>query len=238
MKFFQHFIWSLFQAVKNVRNHETRVRMTTDTVFLGLPTIPELRRYGMAVSPTTPGSHCDPIVTIKTAEMAAATKTYLEVRYSSIMGMEVHQRGPQVSTVGCRVSNGSIRETASSFSLPTLECIQPNLDKMRRVRYLMSQATTTHQQAAVTDYHKIRLLGKGSFGTVQLVQRKIGGHLPSSQIVNNSIEGAPKKFDIAKYLQQRLFAMKVIRKADMLGLSQEGHLRAERDCLVAARRGR
>jgi hypothetical protein len=212
--------------------------MVTDILVLGLPTIPELRRYGMAVPPAAPISHREPIVTIRTAEMAAATKTYLEVRYSSILGRELHQRGGQVSTVSGKVSNGSMRGTASSFSWTTCTLEFIRLDKMRRVRYLMSQATTTHRHSAATDYHNIRLRGKGSFGTVQLVQRKLGGHLPLAKIVNNSIEGAPKAFDIAKYLQQRLFAMKVIRKADMLGLSQEGHLRAERDCLVAATRGK
>lgn len=33
---------------------------------------------------------------------------------------------------------------------------------------------------------------------------------------------------------KRIYAMKVIRKSDMLRNSQEGHLRAERDFLVAA----
>jgi protein-serine/threonine kinase len=192
----------------------------------------------MAVPPAAPVPHCESIVTIRTAEMAAATKIYLEVRYSSILGREPHQQGGQVSTIDGKVCNGSIRGTTSSLTCPIgmLEFIP--LDKMRRFRYLISHATTTHQHSAVTDYHKIRLLGKGSFGTVQLVQRKLGGHLPSTKFVNNSIEGAPKTFDIAKYLQQRLFAMKVIRKVDMLCLSQEGHLRAERDCLVAATRGK
>ena len=34
--------------------------------------------------------------------------------------------------------------------------------------------------------------------------------------------------------KRKIYAMKVIRKSDMLRNSQEGHLRAERDFLVAA----
>ena len=34
--------------------------------------------------------------------------------------------------------------------------------------------------------------------------------------------------------EKEIYAMKVIRKSDMLRNSQEGHLRAERDFLVAA----
>lgn len=34
--------------------------------------------------------------------------------------------------------------------------------------------------------------------------------------------------------KREIFAMKVIRKSDMLRNSQEGHLRAERDFLVSA----
>lgn len=34
--------------------------------------------------------------------------------------------------------------------------------------------------------------------------------------------------------KKEIFAMKVIRKSDMLRNSQEGHLRAERDFLVSA----
>lgn len=62
------------------------------------------------------------------------------------------------------------------------------------------------------NFEPVQVLGKGSFGVVRLVrEKKTGTHAPS-----------------------QVFAMKVIRKSEMLLSSQEGHLRAERDFLVAA----
>jgi serine/threonine protein kinase len=60
----------------------------------------------------------------------------------------------------------------------------------------------------VGGYETVKVLGKGSFGVVRLVRecRRRG----------------------------RVYAMKVIRKNKMLRTSQEGHLRAERDLLVAS----
>jgi serine/threonine protein kinase len=57
-------------------------------------------------------------------------------------------------------------------------------------------------------YETVSVLGKGSFGVVRLVRER--GRAG------------------------RVYAMKVIRKSKMLRTSQEGHLRAERDILVAS----
>ena len=64
------------------------------------------------------------------------------------------------------------------------------------------------------DYEVIKILGKGSFGVVRLVREKHNDAMP--------------------WAQRQVFAMKVIRKSAMLRSSQEGHLRAERDVLVAS----
>jgi serine/threonine protein kinase len=56
-------------------------------------------------------------------------------------------------------------------------------------------------------YETLKTLGKGSFGVVKLVRDCRRG---------------------------QLYAMKVINKTKTLRISQEGHLRAERDILVAS----
>lgn len=66
-------------------------------------------------------------------------------------------------------------------------------------------------------YEVVKVLGKGSFGVVRLVKEK----------VDNISSANPET-------KREIYAMKVIRKSDMLRNSQEGHLRAERDFLVAA----
>ncbi|CAG8447034.1 5599_t:CDS:2 [Ambispora gerdemannii] len=59
----------------------------------------------------------------------------------------------------------------------------------------------------VNSFHIIKTVGHGAFGVVKLVREKGTG---------------------------TLYAMKVMRKADMLKKGQEGHVRAERDLLTAA----
>jgi len=59
----------------------------------------------------------------------------------------------------------------------------------------------------VEDFEPIKVIGRGAFGEVRLVQKKDTGHV---------------------------YAMKILRKADMLEKEQVAHVRAERDILVEA----
>lgn len=56
----------------------------------------------------------------------------------------------------------------------------------------------------VEDFEALKVIGRGAFGEVRLVQKKDTGHV---------------------------YAMKVLRKADMLEKEQVAHVRAERDIL-------
>ncbi|XP_055258338.1 serine/threonine-protein kinase 38-like [Moschus berezovskii] len=57
------------------------------------------------------------------------------------------------------------------------------------------------------DFESLKVIGRGAFGEVRLVQKKDTGHV---------------------------HAMKILRKADMLEKEQVGHIRAERNILVEA----
>uniref|UniRef100_A0A452T9L8 non-specific serine/threonine protein kinase n=1 Tax=Ursus maritimus TaxID=29073 RepID=A0A452T9L8_URSMA len=57
------------------------------------------------------------------------------------------------------------------------------------------------------DFESLKVIGRGAFGEVRLVQKKDTGHI---------------------------YAMKILRKADMLAKEQVAHIRAERDILVEA----
>merc|ERR1719346_500722 len=59
----------------------------------------------------------------------------------------------------------------------------------------------------VDDFEPIKVIGKGAFGEVRLVQKVDTGHV---------------------------YAMKILRKADMVAKEQVAHVRAERDILVEA----
>ncbi len=96
--------------------------------------------------------------------------------------------------------------------------------KTRSIRAL--QTSVENRSGCLMDeYEVIKILGKGSFGVVRLVREKI----PTS--LSNDASRMNAWLDTSR---RQVYAMKVIRKSDMLRTSQEGHLRTERDLLVAS----
>ncbi|RMD44011.1 hypothetical protein DV735_g1132, partial [Chaetothyriales sp. CBS 134920] len=105
------------------------------------------------------------------------------------------------------------------------------------------------QSIAIREYEVLKVLGKGSFGVVRLVREKDKASLArrSSSMLNlvrdatrSSLRNTTEDGSLASLpanlgkTKKGVYAMKVIRKSDMLRNSQEGHLRAERDFLVSA----
>ncbi|KAF1810906.1 kinase-like protein, partial [Eremomyces bilateralis CBS 781.70] len=103
---------------------------------------------------------------------------------------------------------------------------------------------------SIAGYDIIRVLGKGSFGVVRLVREssdsstsvpsakgKSSSHYQSTssqRAQSTSTTGSTPKLAGGPSPKSQLYAMKVIRKSDMLRNCQEGHLRAERDFLVGS----
>jgi len=117
------------------------------------------------------------------------------------------------------------RLTRPSLSLPHIyeKIFANNLfpqDHLRETRVMKVRAGNAlrGKDTTSTRYEVVKVLGKGSFGVVRLVREKVDKTSTSCDQDN----------------KREIYAMKVIRKSDMLRNSQEGHLRAERDFLVAA----
>jgi serine/threonine protein kinase len=148
-------------------------------------------------------------------EKAAATKIYLETHFNE----KLKRDDP-------KDARRQYLETQLYYS-PHLTEDQKNVVReslwsqeschLRETRVLQSRSTVACRgqdtNPYLDNYEPLRVLGKGSFGVVRLVREKSEG-----------TENRPRQ----------VFAMKVIRKSDMLRNSQEGHLRAERDFLVAS----
>lgn len=158
-------------------------------------------------------------LTILTAEKAAAAKIFLETYYNELF-TRPSQREARLRVFERQLWHlGDVmpptekqRHRHEFFRNETIHLRQTRVMKARTARALAGGKSTA--SSCCNDYQPVKALGKGSFGVVKLVREK---YKPGDDPCN-----------------RKVYAMKVIRKSGMLRTSQEGHLRAERDFLVAS----
>ena len=157
--------------------------------------------------------------TIITVERAAAAKIYLETYYNELLAR------PHPRTLRRRAMEYDLwcsrKLTMAQKDAARREFYEEERWSLRETRVLRWRSSRASRGEGpgpfLDDFEVVKVLGKGSFGVVRLVRERERG------------------FDGARYCQrQQVYAMKVIRKSDNLRGSQEGHLRAERDFLVAS----
>lgn len=182
---------------------------------------------------------------ITTVENAAAAKIFLESHFNVLLGTKITPRSMRRQTMERKLfamplSNEQRHQKRQEWHLAESY-------HLRQTRSLKSQTLTRQNIKGVhiSNYDIVRVLGKGSFGVVRLVREKsdAAGHTSSSgsdRVENLDGSMAPDVLETPPLAQvkRQVYAMKVIRKSDMLRNSQEGHLRAERDFLVASENSR
>ncbi|KAI2628908.1 kinase-like protein [Xylaria nigripes] len=146
-----------------------------------------------------------PSPTILTVERAAAAKIYLETYFNE----KLNQPSPR--SLRKRYFEGELYHglgiSPAEKEMRRVLFYQQETNHLRQTRVMAAKslrALRRRQHELADDYEVLKILGKGSFGVVRLQP------------------------------DNRVYAMKVIRKSAMLRTSQEGHLRAERDFLVAS----
>lgn len=159
------------------------------------------------------------IPTVVTIELAAAAKIYLESYYNELFSYS----SPRAMRLQCLEAELYYTKglTDEDKHLRRKMFLRSESDHLRKTRVLKAQelnALNGRDHKIVDDYKVLKVLGKGSFGVVRLVQQRNGAH-EAGNTANPP---------------QAIYAMKVIRKSKMLKSTQEGHLRAERDFLVAS----
>ncbi|KAF4635487.1 hypothetical protein G7Y89_g2598 [Cudoniella acicularis] len=166
-------------------------------------------------SPAAP----DPVPTVVTVEKAAAAKVFFECHYNEVTSGALTPR-----SLRRRQLEGALYEDITSTQFEKEEqrriWAKRETSHLRHTRVMKARGFKALKGKDVTSsrYEVVKVLGKGSFGVVRLVRERTENDCP---------HGSEKK-------KKEIYAMKVIRKSDMLRNSQEGHLRAERDFLVAA----
>lgn len=155
-----------------------------------------------------------PKPTILTVEKAAAAKIYLETYFNELCS-EAYRRSLRRQQFHQELFRSAYMMPGNN-SLTYNSFYYRESCRLRDIRILKSKCTIQAKQQNVSTcaskYEFLKVLGKGSFGVVKLVR---------------------ERSDSSYSYPSRVFAMKVIRKSDMLRSSQEGHLRAERDFLVS-----
>lgn len=152
--------------------------------------------------------------TIETVERAAAARIYLETHFHSLLSQ------PTLREI-CRQHLESSLLNSDLFAEQKKNLWQAFNAQwswhLRETRVLKAKSSRCARievsSSCADDFETLKLIGKGSFGVVKLVSEK------------------PKP---ENSFRRQVYAMKVIRKSDMLKSTQEGHLRAERDLLVMA----
>ena len=187
-------------------------------------------------------STADVMPSVVTVEKVAAAKIYLETYFNTLYSQPASPRSLRRKHFEQKLLEVPMSDDDRQMARETW--FQAESDYLRQLRTLRASSLARHEAKGVhaAGYEVVRVLGKGSFGIVRLVTEKVQdkvSHLDGCPILHVT---EPKPTFPTNSPSRRLdppdvrqvYAMKVIRKSEMLRNCQEGHLRAERDFLVAS----
>ncbi|KAF2457620.1 hypothetical protein BDY21DRAFT_29977 [Lineolata rhizophorae] len=184
---------------------------------------------------------------IRTVEIVASAKSFFETYFNRIVSTPMSPRSERRRDLKDFFAKCKTPEEEQSAIMN--RWVEAESENLRQCRALRSKAFVrrTYSSRCIGGYETVRVLGKGSFGVVRLVQTipETSQQLPvqnphrheSIRSVGSEAKSKVECKDFGRP-EPQLFAMKVIRKSEMLRLSQEAHLRLERDYLVAAEKSR
>jgi tRNA A-37 threonylcarbamoyl transferase component Bud32 len=183
---------------------------------------------------------------VVTVESAASAKIFFESHFDVLLSTKPSPRSMRQRDLERKLFAMALPNDKRQEHKQKLRVAESN--HLRQTRVLKSKTLTRQRTKGVhiSNYDIVRVLGKGSFGVVRLVREK-------SDVIGSTDHSGSTGSDTLSYMdgtsdadapelilpkQKQVYAMKVIRKSDMLRNSQEGHLRAERDFLVASENSR
>ena len=179
---------------------------------------------------------------VATVEKAAAAKIFFEAHFNQLLATKISPRSMRRRQLERKIFAMALPNEQRQYRRQRWYVAESHHLRQTRVMKSKTIARQNIKGVHISNYDIVRVLGKGSFGVVRLVREKSDntGNSTSEVAVHNNIPASqlalrppppPRKV-------KQVYAMKVIRKSDMLRNSQEGHLRAERDFLVASENSR
>ncbi|KAL8767528.1 MAG: hypothetical protein Q9209_005992 [Squamulea sp. 1 TL-2023] len=205
--------------------------------------------------------------TIITVESAANAKIFFETYFEALLSCQKCPRSLRRHELEDRLHVEALTAEQRQHERVLWALHESDQLRQTRVLKSKANATTMRSGVAVAGFDIVKVLGKGSFGVVRLVRQRdstqeeqalqsLAEFAPPSLRQPPREDLATRKISTIDILRSTLdsqrasqrrgaqkakrdvYAMKVIRKSDMLRNSQEGHLRAERDFLVASEESR
>ncbi|KRY58485.1 Serine/threonine-protein kinase 38, partial [Trichinella britovi] len=140
------------------------------------------------------GDSAEPPLSQYTKEKANRTRLILETYYSNL-AMQKAERDLRFKKLEKLMEDENLAEEERKKLRKAHAAKETEFLRLRRIRL------------TVADFEPLKVIGRGAFGEVRLVQKKDTGHV---------------------------YAMKILRKIDMLEKEQVAHVRAERDILSEA----
>ncbi|KAE8333188.1 kinase-like domain-containing protein [Aspergillus sergii] len=224
--------------------HERAEHYQDDTVGWR-PTLGTLRPVtGRKLTPIEESPGVSP--TVRTVEAVANAKVFFETYFRSIYS-DINQRSQRQRELEQYIH--SLPLTLEEKNRVWQNWIVQEQEYLRQCRVLKSRfhGACRDETVSIAGFEVLKELGRGSFGVVRLVRENNAGENPTAvmkhpcpKLINARAArgGENHRRKVMTGEKKDVFAMKVIRKSAMIRNSQEGHLRAERDFLVASAKSR
>ncbi|KKZ64856.1 hypothetical protein EMCG_09233 [[Emmonsia] crescens] len=198
------------------------------------------------------------VPSIVTVEATATAKIFFETHFNSILSGDT-PRAKRHREFEERLYSLPLTPEERAKARQAWNRQESEYLRQDRVLKTRSNFLRNGESVSIAGYEVIKILGKGSFGVVRLVKERntevnqttaadVGKTPPRSDLsyikastidaLRSAVDGrGSRRRDMSK-MKKEVYAMKVIRKSEMLRNCQEGHLRAERDFLVASEKSR